>query len=37
MVEAGWRGDEPEVARVAREVLRILGYLGDRRPAVTHR
>ena len=37
MVEEGWRGDEREVARIAREVLGILGYLGNRRPAVTHR
>ena len=37
MVEDGWRGDEQEVSRIAREVLRILEYLGRRRPAVTHR
>ncbi len=37
MVEEGWRGDEQEVSRIAKEVLRILGYLGNRRPAVTHR
>ena len=37
MVEEGWRGDEQEVARIAKEVLRILGYLGNRRPSVTHR
>ena len=37
MVEDGWRADEEEVARIAKEVLRILDYLGRRRPAVTHR
>ena len=37
MVEEGWRAGEEEVARLAKEVLRILAYLGRRRPAVTHR
>lgn len=37
MVEDGWRADDEEVARLAKEVLRILAYLGRRRPAVTHR
>ena len=37
MVQEGWRADEREVARIAEEVLRILEYLGQRRPAVTHR
>ena len=37
MVEDGWRGDEQEVSRIAKEMLRILEYLGRRRPAVTHR
>ncbi|CAK0784475.1 hypothetical protein CVIRNUC_007679 [Coccomyxa viridis] len=37
MVQEGWRADEREVARIAEEVLAILEYLGQRRPAVTHR
>ena len=37
MVQEGWRADEREVGRIAEEVLRILEYLGQRRPAVTHR
>ena len=37
MVQEGWRADEQEVRRIAEEVLRILEYLGQRRPAVTHR
>ena len=37
MVQDGWRADEQEVVRIAKEVLQILEYLGRRRPAVTHR
>ena len=37
MVQEGWRADEQEVGRIAEEVLQILEYLGQRRPAVTHR
>lgn len=37
MVGRGWRGDEAEVARIARELLSILQYLGSRRPPVVHR
>jgi hypothetical protein len=37
MVNRGWRADEKEVARIAKELLTILQYLGSRRPAVVHR
>jgi eukaryotic-like serine/threonine-protein kinase len=37
MVNRGWRADEKEVARIAKELLIILQYLGSRRPAVVHR
>lgn len=37
MIEGGWRGDEQEISLIAKEVLKILEYLGQRRPAVTHR
>ena len=37
MVASGWRADEAEVARIARELLRTLTYLGGRRPPVVHR
>ena len=37
MVQEGWRGKEQEASRIAKEVLRILRYLGHCRPAVTHR
>ncbi|KAK9834867.1 hypothetical protein WJX81_004804 [Elliptochloris bilobata] len=37
LVASGWRADEAEVSRIARELLEVLQYLGDRRPPVTHR
>jgi serine/threonine protein kinase len=37
MVNQGWRADETEVSRIAKELLTILQYLGSRRPAVVHR
>ena len=37
MVEGGWRGDEAEVRRIGAELLKVLQYLGSRRPPVTHR
>ncbi|KAL4535053.1 hypothetical protein Ndes2526A_g05906 [Nannochloris sp. 'desiccata'] len=37
MVNGGWRADEKEVARITKELLTILQYLGSRRPAVVHR
>lgn len=37
MVARGWRADEGEVSRIARNLLSILRYLGSRRPAVVHR
>lgn len=37
LVKGGWRADEKEVTRIAKELLSILDYLATRRPAVTHR
>lgn len=37
LVKSGWRADEEEVTRIAKELLNILDYLATRRPAVTHR
>ena len=37
LVASGWRADEAEAKRIARELLGVLDYLGSRRPAVTHR
>ncbi|KAL0037446.1 hypothetical protein WJX79_008515 [Trebouxia sp. C0005] len=37
LVKGGWRADEGEVTRIAKELLNILDYLASRRPAVTHR
>lgn len=37
LVKGGWRADEEEVTRIAKELLNILDYLATRRPAVTHR
>ena len=37
LVKGGWRADEEEVTRIAKELLDILDYLSSRRPAVTHR
>ncbi len=37
LVKGGWRADEREVTRIAKELLNILDYLASRRPAVTHR
>ena len=37
LVKGGWRADEDEVTRIAKELLNILDYLATRRPAVTHR
>ena len=37
LVKGGWRADEAEVTRIAKELLNILDYLASRRPAVTHR
>ena len=37
LVKGGWRADEEEVTRIAKELLNILDYLSTRRPAVTHR
>ena len=37
LVKGGWRADEEEVTRIAKELLSILDYLAKRRPAVTHR
>lgn len=37
LVESGWRADEAEVTRIARQVLTALDYLSSLRPAVTHR
>ena len=36
-MKGGWRADEEEVTRIAKELLNILEYLSSRRPAVTHR
>ncbi|KFM23051.1 Serine/threonine-protein kinase D [Auxenochlorella protothecoides] len=37
LVRSGWSPSEEQVLRVAREVLAVLAYLADRRPAVVHR
>lgn len=37
MVQSGWRADEAEAQRIAAELLRVLQYLGSRRPPVIHR
>ncbi|KAL0052888.1 hypothetical protein WJX82_009212 [Trebouxia sp. C0006] len=37
LVKGGWRADEREVTRIAKELLNIVDYLASRRPAVTHR
>jgi hypothetical protein len=37
LVASGWRADEAEAKRIAKELLGVLDYLGSRRPAVTHR
>ena len=37
LVASGWRADEGEAKRIAKELLGVLDYLGSRRPAVTHR
>lgn len=37
LVSSGWRADEAECRRIAVELLKILQYLGSRRPPVTHR
>lgn len=36
-MRSGWSPSEEQVLRVAREVLAVLAYLADRRPAVVHR
>ena len=37
LVASGWRADEAEAKRIAKELLGVLDYLGSRRPSVTHR
>lgn len=37
LLQGGWRVDEAEVVRIAKELLGVLGYLGGRRPPVVHR
>ena len=37
MVEEGQRLDEPEVERIAQQLLGVADYLGQKRPAVIHR
>lgn len=37
LVSGGWRADEAEVCRIAKEILGILNYLSSRRPPVVHR